>query len=59
MNLTKWAQGIFPSCGRTNPALDAYASTYSIENPRDTFSVNPFTVMMVDAIKASSEVVIK
>jgi hypothetical protein len=54
MNLTEWAQSIFLSCGRTNPALDAYASTYSIENPRDTFSVNPFTVMKVDAIKASS-----
>jgi hypothetical protein len=38
-----------------NTALDAYASTYSIGNPRDTFSVNPIMVMTVDAIKASSE----
>jgi hypothetical protein len=38
-NLTEWAQSIFPSRGRTNPALDVYASTYSIGNPRDTFSV--------------------
>jgi hypothetical protein len=39
MNLTEWAQSIFMPHGRTNPALDAYASTYSIGNPIDTFSV--------------------
>jgi hypothetical protein len=59
MNLTEWAQSIFLSRGRTNPALDAYASTYSIGNPRDTFSVIPIMVMTVDAIKASSKLVIK
>jgi hypothetical protein len=53
-NLTEWAQSIFLSCRWTNPTLDAYASTYSIGNPRDTFSVNPVMLMTVDAIKASS-----
>jgi hypothetical protein len=38
-NLTQWAQSIFPSCGKTNPALDAYATTYSNGIPEDTFSV--------------------
>jgi hypothetical protein len=38
-NLTEWAQSIFPSRERKNPALDVYTSTYSIGNPRDTFSV--------------------
>jgi hypothetical protein len=38
MNLTEWAQSIFWSWGRTNPALDAYASTCSIINPSNTFS---------------------
>jgi hypothetical protein len=38
-NLTEWAQSIFPSRGWINVALDAYASTYSIGNRRDTFLV--------------------
>jgi hypothetical protein len=38
-NLTDWAQSIFSSRGRTNPALHVYASTFSIRNPRDTFLV--------------------
>jgi hypothetical protein len=54
MNLTEWAWSIFPSRGIKNPALDAYSSTYSFGNLGDTFSVNPFTAMAVDAIKASS-----
>jgi hypothetical protein len=53
-NLTDWAQSIFLSQGWTNLALEAYASTYSIGNPRDTFLVNLIMVKMVDAIKASS-----
>jgi hypothetical protein len=55
----KWVESIFSSPGRKNPALDAYASTYSIGNPRDTFSVNPFMIMTVDAMKPPLEVVIK
>jgi hypothetical protein len=39
MNLTKWVLGIFPSRGRTNPALGAHASTYFIGIPKNTFSV--------------------
>jgi hypothetical protein len=38
MNLTEWAQSIFPLRGRTNPALGADASTYSIGIPEHTFS---------------------
>jgi hypothetical protein len=41
-NITKWAQSIFPSCGRTNPALGTDASTYSIGKPKDTFSMTHF-----------------
>jgi hypothetical protein len=38
-NLMEWAQSISPSRGRTNLALGAYASTYSIGIPEETFSV--------------------
>jgi hypothetical protein len=33
-NITEWTHSIFPSRGRANPALDAYASTYSIGIPK-------------------------
>jgi hypothetical protein len=52
MNLTEWAQSIFLSRGRTNPAPDAYASIYSIGNPIDTFSA--YYRVTVDTIKTSS-----
>jgi hypothetical protein len=38
-NFTKWAQSIFSQNGRTNPALGAHASTYSIGIPKETFLV--------------------
>jgi hypothetical protein len=57
-NLTEWDQSIFLSRGRTNPVVDAHASTYSIGIPKDTFSVTCHG-MTVDAIKAAPEVVIR
>jgi hypothetical protein len=36
-----------------NPAIDAYASTYSIGIPEDTFLVT-LSWMMVDAMKVSA-----
>jgi hypothetical protein len=53
-NLTEWAQSIFPSRGRINPAIGADASTYSIGIPEDTFLVTVLS-MTVDAIKAAAE----
>jgi hypothetical protein len=51
-NLTEWAQSIFPSCGRTNPALNTYASTYPIGIPDKHQS--PSNRVTSDVIKATS-----
>jgi hypothetical protein len=58
-NLTGWAQSIFPSLGRTNPALDAYASTYSIGKPKRHIFSHRILVWRLIQSKLPSEVVIK
>jgi hypothetical protein len=37
--IIEWAQSINPSCGWTNPALGAYASTHTIGIPEYTFLI--------------------
>ena len=43
-NLTKWAQSIFPSRGRTNPDLDTYTSTYPFRIPEQHLFDHPVMV---------------
>jgi hypothetical protein len=59
MNLTEWAQSIFPSRGRTNPALDTYASTYSIGKPMRHLFSHCITEWRLMQSKLPPEVVIK
>jgi hypothetical protein len=53
--VTEWAQSINLSCGWTNPALCAHASTYPIGIPKRHLFSHPIKDMTVDAIKAASE----
>jgi hypothetical protein len=58
-NLTEWAQSIFPSLGRTNLALDTYASTYSIGKPKRRLFSHRISVWRLMQSKLPLEVVIK
>jgi hypothetical protein len=54
INLTKWAQSIFRHADEKILLLVYTPLPTPLVYPRDTFSVNPVTVEMVDAIKVAS-----